>query len=152
VIDLIHVPREEMAALRALLPNKAYLRALATVLMDVALSGDVRTTMSYDHGYGSSKYYEKPVQIPAFDGLVVAASHVDLSGSIPAVVARLQGDVRFKYRACWLLKTLANQKRANALLILDELKALGEANLNELLKDKDVKKLVETCQARISKK
>jgi hypothetical protein len=151
VIDIIHVPGPERAALKKQLSNKAYMRKLAEVLLDVATSDETRKTMAYDHGYGTSRYCEKSLQIAALYGLVVSAEHVDLSSFIPAIIPLLKGN-NLSRDACWVLKTIARRKSTSAQHVLDEVNAMCETRNLDLSKDPEIKKLVDECQALLKNK
>jgi len=150
VVDIIHVPAAERTALELLKSNKAYLRELSQILLDVAIKGE-GTTLDFSK-YSKTKHVEKPLQIAALYGLVVAAGHIDLSFAIPAIVTLLPGDARLNYQACWALKSIAERSKKRAQLVLDEIAKLSDDKKQELSKDQNFTDLLAECKKRLRKK
>jgi hypothetical protein len=152
VIDIIHVPGAERDALEQKIKNKVYLKNLAQILLDVAISVGTIKTMNYDHGLiDGSKYDEWPLAAVALQGLVVAAEHTDISSMIPALVSLLPGDQGIRYYACWVLRTIGRRK-ATAQRVIDELDASGEIKKLIASNDNEITQLRDECQAQLIQK
>ena len=145
VTDLIHVTRKMMSASEKGISLQGRLDELAAVLVEIVFAED-SYTFEYDNGFQSSKYWHVRSRWVALYGLVVAAGHgAELAGSIPALVNLLPTDQWITDRVCWVLRTLAKQKKGNASLILAELEKISGRRKQKLMKDKHIQQLVEEC-------
>ncbi len=147
VVDIIHVPREARAALKTLLTRTTYIRGLAKILLDVALTGS--RTNDEPESVSNVGSHERSLRAKALYGLVVAAQHVDLTAFIPSLITLLGKDKWVNYDTCWVLKTILKQRKNCAQRILDELDQLDATIKKRISRDPEVEKLVAECKKKL---
>jgi hypothetical protein len=149
VTDLVHTARKLRMFLETEIATQARMDELVEVLLEVALVGS-GMTFEYDHGYGSSRYSPSSTRSVALYGLVVAADHqAELAYAIPALVGMLSQDKQLNYQVCWVLRTAAKKIQC-ARAILGEIDKSNRSRKLELLRDAEVKRLVDECDTRSS--
>ncbi|MEW6267196.1 MAG: hypothetical protein AB1641_29325 [Thermodesulfobacteriota bacterium] len=158
IMDLLHVSREMRQALAKELARKSRLDELVDVLLEIALFPSEAMIWEYDHGYGSSSYYQTSVRWIALYYLCVLAHHgADLERAIPALVGLLGEDQRLTSDAGRVLRAIVDQKKKTARLlrcarlILDEIEKARAARHPKLPRDAHVKALVARCNELLGK-
>ncbi len=151
VIDLVHVPVGDRKASKNILADKAHITEMAHILFEAALHDDVKT-MEYDHGYGTSKYWEQPLRAKALYGLNLAADLVDVGFILPAIFTLISTDRWMSNRVFWLLKTMAKHEMVNAQQIQAELDKLDESLKTIFAKEFEFTSLKQECRKKIRKK
>ena len=122
-IDYVHTTQAMRQALAIVVAQKAPMRRLVEILLDISLSNE-GTTWEYDHSYGNSKYSQASTRWVALYGLVVAAGHRgDLLPAVQPLLGLLSTDDRLNSRICWVLSTLAEKRKKGAQAIMDGLES-----------------------------
>jgi len=151
VMDLLHMTEELRSSVKKLISRKKHMDELVRVLMDLALAGE-GTTLEYDHNFGSSRYCEWGIPSVALYCLVVATeSKADFTPLIPELVGMLSRNKSLRHYVSWVIRRLAEKKKKSSQAVLDEIEKIPPSRRARILKDKEVKRLIEECNKKLKK-
>jgi hypothetical protein len=150
-IDLVHSPSGMRSCMAKEIARTARMEEMVAVLLELARSTTDAVTMTYDHGYGSSKYWPRSVRSSALYGLVVSAGHGSaVVAAVPALVGMLSANKNVNAEVCWVLRE-AGKKGAGAQAVKDALDSLEGPLRARILADAEVARVLETCRETLAR-